>query len=163
MNDEAEKKRSQGAVMTLKNLDNRVNREAAKNIRANAAEEAIIGLMLIFDDQRSYVASGKAEVGEDDFSTEFGRRAFRLICELEQSEYGFSKAALGQNLGVDEMGKLEQIEQNRRKYTRNDRQVLEEYIKNLKEEKVAAAMGDDLEFILNSKRSKILEEKNKKT
>ncbi|MBO5845663.1 MAG: DNA primase, partial [Clostridia bacterium] len=79
MNDEAEKKRSQGAVMTLKNLDNRVNREAAKNIRANAAEEAIIGLMLIFDDQRSYVASGKAEVGEDDFSTEFGRRAFRLI------------------------------------------------------------------------------------
>ena len=163
MNDEAEKKRSQGAVMTLKNLDNRVNRDAAKNIRANAAEEAIIGLMLIFDDQRSYVASGKAEVGEDDFSTEFGRRVFRLICELEQSEYGFSKAALGQSLGVDEMGKLEQIEQNRRKYTRNDRQVLEEYIKNLKEEKVAAAMSDDLEFILNSKRSKILEEKNKKT
>ena len=85
-----------------------------------------------------------------------------VICELERSEYGFSKAALGQSFGVDEMGKLEQIEQNRRSYTRNDRQVLDEYIRNLKDEKLAAENRDDLDFILNRKRNKILEEKNKK-
>ena len=148
--------------MTAKNLDNRVNRDAAKNIRANAAEEALIGMMLIFDDLRSAVASGEADVTEEDFSTDFGRRAFAVICELERSEYGFSKAALGQSFGVDEMGKLEQIEQNRRSYTRNDRQVLDEYIRNLKDEKLAAENRDDLDFILNRKRNKILEEKNKK-
>ncbi|MBO5845580.1 MAG: hypothetical protein J6Q77_02925, partial [Clostridia bacterium] len=126
-------------------------------------EEAIIGMMLIFDELRREVVTGKIDLCADDFSTSFGRKVFEVISELERGEYGFSKAMLGVYFSVDEIGKLEQIEQNRRKYTRNDRQVLEEYIKNLKEEKVAAAMGDDLEFILNSKRSKILEEKNKKT
>ena len=162
MSAEAARRRSQEAIMTAKNLDNRVNRDAAKNIRANAAEEALIGMMLIFDDLRSAVASGEADVTEEDFSTDFGRRAFAVICELERSEYGFSKAALGQSFGVDEMGKLEQIEQNRRSYTRNDRQVLDEYIRNLKDEKLAAENRDDLDFILNRKRNKILEEKNKK-
>lgn len=161
MNAEAAKKRSQEAVMTAKNLDNRVNRDAAKNIRANAAEEAILGMMLIFDELRSEVASGKAGICADDFSTEFGKRAFIGICELEKGEYGFSKAALGQSFSVDEMGKLEQIEQSRRKYTRNDREVMNEYIKNLREERLASKNRDDLDFILSSKR-KALENKNKK-
>ena len=161
MRRDAAAKQTQSAVMAAKNLDNRVNRDAAKYIRANAAEEALIAMMLIFDELRSEVSSGSAGVCADDFSTEFGRRAFEVICELDRSKYGFSKAVLGQYFNIDEIGKLEQIEQNRRAYTRNDREVLLEYVKNLKEEKLMSENKDDIAFILNSKRDKIKEKKNK--
>ncbi len=155
MKRDAEAKQLQGAVMTAKNLDNRINRDAAKNIRANAAEEAIIGLMLIYDELRGEVAYGKIELSAGDFITEFGRRVFEVICSLERDEHGFSKAMLGQFFGVDEIGKLEQIEQNRRQYAKNDRSVLLEYIKNLKDEKNMSEKGDDIEYILKKKRSKL--------
>ena len=149
--------------MSAKNLDNRVNRDAAKFIRANAAEEAILAMMLIYDDFRRDIAEGKTELSAEDFFTEFGKRVFMLLCELESGEHGFSKAMLGQSLNLDEMGKIEQIEQNRRKYSRNDREVLDEYIKNLKEEKQNSENRDDIEFILSKKRNKIQEEKNKRS
>ena len=121
----------------------------------------IIGLLMIFDDMRSDVANGKTELGAEDFVTEFGRRAFSEICALELTEYGFSKAMLGQSFGLDEMGKLEDIEQSRRRYTKNDREVLLECIENLKREKEMAEKSDDLSFILNAKRDKLGKNKNK--
>ena len=162
MKKEADSKRSQDALMAAKNLDNRVNRDAAKYIRANAAEEAIIAMMLIYEELRRKAADGIGGLLADDFSTDFGKKVFEILCELEHGEYGFSKAMLGQYFSLDEIGKLEQIEQNRRKYSRNDEDVLLEYIRNLKEEKNASDKADDLDFILNSKRNKIREEKNKK-
>ena len=161
MKREAGAKQSRDALMTAKNLDDRINRDAAKHIRANAAEEALIGIMLIYDDLRSEVALGKTELSADDFITEFGKRAFEVICSLERDEYGFSKAMLGQRFTPDEVGKLEQIEQSRRQYTRNDRTVLLEYIKNLNEEKAMYENKDDISYILNSKRSRARELKNK--
>ena len=158
---EAMQKQSRDAMMSAKNLDNRVNRDAAKHIRANAAEEALIGMMLIFDDLRKVVASGEAGVLAEDFITEFGKKVFEAICELERGEYGFSKAMLGQYFGVDEIGKLEQIEQDRRKYTRNGREVLDEYVKNLKEEKLLNENKDDISFILSAKREKLSKDKEK--
>ncbi len=160
MQKESAGKMSRDAVMAAKNLDNRVNRDAAKHIRANAAEEAILGMMLIFDELRAEAASGKAELSADDFITEFGRKAFSVICELELGKFGYSKSMLAQTLTIDEVSKLEQLEQNRRKYSANDKSVMAEYIKNLKEEKVSAAMSDDLSFIINSKRSKLREKKD---
>lgn len=155
MRKDAEGKLSRDAVMTAKNLDNRVNRDAAKNIKANSAEEAIIGMILIFDELRSEIATGKIELLDSDFVTEFGKKAFSLIIELEKGKYGFSKSMLAQSLSMDEVGKLEQLEQNRRMFVANDRNVLLEYVKNLKEEKENVEKKDDLDFILASKRSKL--------
>jgi len=160
MQRESANKMSRDALMTAKNLDNRVNRDAAKNIRANSAEEAIIGMILIFDELRAEVASGRTELSADDFITEFGRKAFSTICELELGKFGYSKSMLAQTLSIDEVSKLEQLEQNRRKYSANDKNVLEEYIRNLKEEKLNAEKSDDLSFILNSKRNKLREKKD---
>ena len=161
MKREADAKQSRDAVMAAKNLDNHVNRDAAKHIRANAAEEALIGLMLIYDELRAEVAGGGLDLTADDFMTEFGKKVFVALCELERGEFGFSKAMLGAKFTVDEMGKLEQIEQNRRKYTKNDKEVLVECIRNLKEEKNKSENQDDINFWLNSKRTKVQESKNK--
>ncbi len=152
---DAERKRSAEALMSAKNLDNRVNRDAAKNIRASNDEETILSLMLIFDEFRVKIANGEIKLTSDDFVTEFGRRVFSAMCELERSESGFSKAMLGLYFNVDELGKLEQIEQTRRSYAKNDLEVLEGAIENLKEEKTHSENSNDLDFILMKRREQL--------
>ena len=161
MKKEERAKRSREAELVAKRLDDRVNLDAAKHIKANAAEEAIIGLLLIYDDMRSDVATGKIELGADDFVTDFARRAFAGVCELERTEQGFSKAMLGQTFSLEEISKLEEIEQNRRRFAKNDREVLLECIDNLKKEKEKTENSSDLSFILRAKREELKKSKNK--
>ena len=161
MKKEERAKRSREAELVAKRLDDRVNLDAAKHIKANAAEEAIIGLLLIYDDMRSDVATGKIELGADDFVTDFARRAFAGVCELERTEQGFSKAMLGQTFSLEEISKLEEIEQNRRRFAKNDREVLLECIDNLKKEKEKTENSRDLSFILRAKREELKKSKNK--
>ena len=153
MQRDAEKKRSADALMVAKNLDNRVNRDAAKNIKANNSEETVLSLMLIFDELRSKVAKGSIELSAEDFVTEFGRKVFSTMLELELSELGFSKAMLGQYFNIDELGKLEQLEQTRRSFTKNDEEVLTAAIKTLKDEKKLSENANDFNYILAQKRA----------
>ena len=157
---EAEKKRSGDALMAAKNLDNRVNRDAAKNIRANSAEEGILSMMLIFESLRANTANGKYALTPEDFMTDFGRRVFVAMCSLERSEAGFSKAMLGQYFNVDELGKLEQLEQTRRQYSKNDEEAFITYVENLKEEKRHSENVGDFNYILQMKRAAMQKKKN---
>ncbi len=136
---EYKQKESADAKLQIKNVGDRINTDAAKNIKANANEETILGLMLMFEDIRQDAANGKAGIGEADFVTEFGRRVFSAICELENTEAGFSKAMLGQQFSPDEMGRIEKLEIDRRKLDKNDREVFETCISGLKAEKNKAA------------------------
>lgn len=128
---EYSQKESQKAYMSVKNIDDRINPDASKNIRAAAAEELVLGLMLMFDEYRSDAVSGKTELRAEHFSTEFGRRVFDAICELERTESGFSKAMLGQSFSADEIGKIESMEQKRRALVTNGKEVFESAVKNL--------------------------------
>ncbi len=120
-----EKKRqeSQEAQLSVKNFKDTANVDAAKYIRANAAEETLLGLMLLDGEFRREAVSDRSPVKREYFLTEFGRRIFDAICRTEQNEYGFSEAALGQEFSVDERGRIEKIKQNRRALERNDREV----------------------------------------
>ena len=159
---EETKKQSREAYMTVKNINDRINPEASKNIKASASEETVLGLMLIFPEYRSDAASGKADISADDFSTEFGKRVFTAICELERTEAGFSKAMLGQSFNVDEIGRIESMEQKRHALSTNTREVFESSIKSLKDAKGASNDGDVLS-IFEKKRleaKKLKESKN---
>ncbi len=120
-----EKKRqeSQEAQLSVKNFKDTANVDAAKYIRANAAEETLLGLMLLDEAFRREAVGDQAAVKREYFLTEFGRRIFDAICCAEQSEYGFSEAAMGQEFSVEERGRIERIKQNRRALERNDREV----------------------------------------
>jgi len=103
--------------------------------------------MLIYDEFRRDAASGKAEIAADDFVTAFGRRIFEVLCELENSEGGYAKTMLGQFFEPAEMGRIERIEQDRRRLSRNDREVFLAFIEQIKKEKqacVPASGFDDL-------------------
>ena len=147
---EYEQRESQRAIMTAKGIDDRINTEASKNIKAKAAEELVLGLILMYPEYRAKAASGKADLTPDDFSTEFSRRVFSAICELENSEGGFSKALLGQYFTPDEIGRIESMEQKRRTLAANGEDVFLEGVKNVKAEK--GKTEDDLSAIFAKRR-----------
>ena len=128
------KKESEEAQRSIRNYGDRINTDASKNIRGSRTEETLLGLMLIFDEFRKEAAEGKAGITPDDFVTSFGRRIFEALCKLENSERGFSKAMLGEDFTIDELGRIEKIELERRALAKNDREVFLASISALKAE-----------------------------
>ena len=149
--------------MSVKNINDRINPDASKNIRANSAEETVLGLMLIYSEYRADAASGKADLSADDFSTQFGRRVFEAICELERTKAGFSKAMLGQSFSVDEIGRIESMEQKRHALSTNTREVFDISIKTLKESLGSSQNDADISSMFEKKRLEMKKLKESKT
>lgn len=159
---EAKNAQSKEAMLSIKHIGDRVNNDAAKNIRATANEEAIIGLMLIYDELRAEAASGAVGLTADDFITDFGKRVFSVLCELERSEGGYSRALLGQYFTVEEMGRLEKTELDRRMLARNDRSVFLSFVEGLKNESEKRSSSDGDPFSeLRRKQEELKQKKNK--
>ena len=143
MNSAEKKKESEEAQRSIRNLGDRVNTDAAKNIRASKAEETLLGLMLMFDEFRQEAASGRAGIAADDFVTSFGRRVFESLCRLELTENGFSKAMLGADFNIDELGRIEKIELERRALAKNDKEVFAAAVNALKKERAEEKNDED--------------------
>lgn len=141
-------KEGQQAQISAMNVGDRVNPDAAKNIRAAAAEEAILGMMLIYPEYRKAACADSALLNGSDFVTEFGKRCFQAICELEASEGGFSFSLLAEKFNVEEMGRITQMEQKRRSVTRNDNEVFQANISTLKSE----SSSDDSDWLSSLKK-----------
>ena len=152
---EYKKKQSRDALLSIKNIGDRVNTDAAKYVAANDCEENILAMMIIFDEYRHAVAKGEIELNADDFVTGFGRRVFETLCALETSAEGYSRAVLGQYFSLDEIGRLEKIEVERRRLTRNDKEVFVAAIASLKAQKAETEgiSGNDLLARLRQKRA----------
>ncbi len=141
--------------MSAMGIGDRINSDAAKNIRAAAAEEALIGLLLIYEEYRSLVVDEKIKLCADDFFTEFNRRVFEKITEL-QKDGGFVYSALCEFFTPEEMGRLQSMEQKRRVLTENGKEVLLECIETLKSEKNSQSGDspiDDIQKLLDKKRA----------
>ncbi|MGM9631695.1 MAG: DNA primase [Eubacteriales bacterium] len=148
---------SKEAQMSIKNIGDRINPDAVKFVSANAIEENILGLLLIFDEYRQGVASGKIELSAGDFVTSFGRKVFESIMEIQKSSDEFLPAMLGQYFSADEMGRLEKMRQNRLLLSENGREVFDTSVSSLKAEnqkKKSAESGDKF-ATLRQKQEKI--------
>ena len=134
---------SKQAQMSIKHIGDRVNPDAIKNIQANALEENILGLLLIYDEYRQGVISGKILLKADDFVTAFGKKVFSAIIEVAEANGEFLYAMLGQYFNADEMGRLEKMRQNRLALTENGRDVLDVSISALKSEREKINLADN--------------------
>jgi hypothetical protein len=138
-------------------VGDKINSDGIKNLKAKAAEEAIIGLLLLYDEFRDMVISGKAELAGEDFFSDFHRRAFENIISLQkQEQYDFSM--LGEYFDPDEMGRLQGLEQKRRMLTENGREVFASCIEALKNEKMVSPTEssdgiDEIKKLLERKRT----------
>ncbi len=151
---------ARAARMSALALDDRVNPEAAGNIRAAAAEDTVLGLMLLYEEHRRAVREGAVSLTADDFVTAFNRRVFEAIMELENSDGGFSTAVLGEQFDPDEMGRLAKLAQARRNLSENGQSVLKAAVRTLQDERNAvtkddAPPEDSLERLLEKKRQKM--------
>ncbi len=129
---EYRQKETTEAQASVRNYGDRINPDAARNIQAAAAEETILGLLLMYDEYRSVILRGELALGEEDFVTEFSRKVFAAIMEQQRSEGGFLFEMLGQTFSPDEMGRLTRMEQKRRALTENGIAVLRASIDTLR-------------------------------
>ncbi|MBO5305431.1 MAG: toprim domain-containing protein, partial [Clostridia bacterium] len=129
---EAKRKEGQDAQLSIRSYGDRTNPDAAKNIAANAAEEAILGMLLLYEEHRSAVMNGKVKLSAEDFCTSLGKRVFEAIMALHASEGGFLFSLLGESFTPDEMGRMQRYIQVRSQLTENGPEVLERSIQALK-------------------------------
>ena len=151
---------SQQARLSAMGLRDKVNPEAAGNIRASAAEETILGLLLLYGEHRRAVLDGTVPLTRDSFVTAFHRNVFTVIMALEESDGGFDFSLLGEYFTVEEMGRLARLEQVRRSLTENGTAVLRAAAATLAQarEKQAAKEAppvDSIHMILAGKRKQL--------
>ena len=155
---EFQAKTSQEARLAAMGVGDRINVDGIKNVKAKAAEEAIIGLMLLFDEYRDAIVDGKVALSGADFFSEFHKRVFEKMVELQkENQYDFSM--LGQFFTPDEVGRLQGLEQKRRALTENGKSVFLQCVEALKHEKSLSSTGDEggideIRRLLDSKRKK---------
>lgn len=154
---------SRQARLSVMGIRDKVNPEAAGNIRAAAAEETILGLLLLYGEHRKAVATGQIPLSRDSFVTAFHRNAFTVIMALEESDGGFDFALLGEYFSVEEMGRLARLEQARRSLSENGTSVLRAAAETLEEARESRAAKeappvDSIHMILAGKRKRLKED-----
>ena len=155
-------KESREAKMSIKGIGDRVNPDAAKNPHANAIEEAILGLMLLYDEYRNAVASQSIELSEDDFFTELGKRIFSEMMRLQKTDGGFAMSLMGENFTPEEMGRMQKMEHSRRQLTENGWDNFKSSVEALKSEKERISNRENGEWMENLRKRRD-ELKNKQT
>ena len=91
---EYKKEQSQKIVRQSAGYGDWVNPDFAKNVAAAKAEEAVLGMLLLYPEHREAVRTGKVALTADDFFTDFGRRIFTAIAENDR-DGSFSTSVLG--------------------------------------------------------------------
>ena len=157
---EGRQQQSRQAQLSAMNLGDKINPEAAGSVQAAAAEETIIGLMLMYAEHRKAVKTNLVSLTADDFVTSFHRRAFEAIMALETGEGGFDFSLLGEHFAPEEMGRLAKLEQKRRMLIENGTAVLRGAVDTLhaakeKKEVKEASPIEGLQMLLEGKRKKI--------
>lgn len=121
---EARQRESRELQLSARNFGDRVNPDAAKDPAAAAAEDVILGLLLLYPEHRKALAAGELPLAEEHFFTAFGKRVFTACLTAEQEGDGFSFSALGEQFSPDEMGRLVRLQQDRQSLSNNGREVL---------------------------------------
>ena len=127
-------KEGHDAQMSAKHIGDRINPDSAKNVPAANAEEAILGLMLLFDEHRSAVASGNVKLVADDFFTDLGKRSFNAIMKLHNSDGGYMfSLLLEEGFSPEEMGRFQSMINKRMDLSSNGADVFKANVQALLE------------------------------
>ncbi|MBO5274953.1 MAG: DNA primase [Clostridia bacterium] len=141
------KNESTAAMRTAEGWGDRINTDFIKNPRAARAEESILG-MLQLRPELIRTACGGEVLKEDDFFTEFGKRAFRVISANIES--GAAPDNFAEHFNIDESGRLITMKINRSQLTENGEGVYCECVAALRDAGKQKTMN--IEYILSKKR-----------
>ncbi len=148
---------SREAQASVKHFGDRINPEAARDVKGSAAEESVLGLLLIFEEYRNAVEKGEIPLAADDFVTGFHKRVFEEIMRLHAGESGFRFELLGMNFSADEVGRIEKMEMTRQQLSQNGPSVFRSAVSALQEARAhETARGGDLNARMEYLRKKKL-------
>ena len=102
-------------------------------------------MALLFPEHRRALATGRVALTPEDFFTDFGKRVFTRVMEMENSADGFHFSALGEYFSPDEVGRLVKLQQDRQSLANNDESVLAaaaEALRDKREKRQALSSGD---------------------
>ena len=151
---EYKREQAQKIVRQSAGYGDRVNPDFAKNVAAAKAEEAVLGMLLLFPEHRKAVRTGKVALTAADFFTEFGRRVFEAIEENDR-DGSFAPSVLGQIFTPEEEGRITRMQLSRSALSDNGAAVFAENAAALRRERAAAASdGDGVDGILELIREK---------
>lgn len=130
-------------------VGDRINPEYSANPKAAAAEEAILGIFMLYPEKIAKITSGKIALTPDDFVTKFNRRVFEELLRLH-SEGVNDVGALGAIFTPEEMNKVYEIQMKRNGLESASEEVLLDNITVLHNAKAEAQT--DIEKLLAAKR-----------
>ena len=129
----------------------RINPDYIKNPGAAAAEETILGILLLHPEIWSELQKSGEKLTVDDFFTAFGKKVFENL-EPNLTDPLFEPGMLGEVLSVEEMDRVASIRRSRSLLQQNSITVLRDSIDRLREATTRREMS--IEDILNKKRQK---------
>lgn len=151
---EYKKEQSQKIVRQSAGYGDRINPDFAKNVAAAKAEEAVLGMLLLYPEHREAVRTGKVALAAADFFTEFGRRVFEAIEENDR-DGSFTPSVLGQFFTPEEEGRITRMQLSRSALSDNGAAVFADNVAALRRERAAEASdGDGVDGILELIREK---------
>jgi len=152
---EYKKKESQYIVRQSAGFGDRINPDYAKNVAAAKAEETVLGLLLLYPEHRAAMQEGKVQLSETDFFTDFGKRVFNAIVEI-QNNATFDVSLLGEYFSPEEQGRIMRYQLARKDLSDNGSTVFAESVAALRRE-TSQSSGedpfDDLLSIIQNKRN----------
>lgn len=128
----------------------RINPDYVKNPGAAAAEEAILGILLLHPELYRQLQKDGKPLQTEDFFTAFGKKVFAALVE-RIDDPSFESGMLGEVLSIEEMDRVAELRQNRARL-QNTLTVLQDGVSRLRE--ASARSEQSLEDILSKKRRK---------
>ena len=147
--DEEEKRK---VVMSSLGVGDRVNRDHAKYPKAAHAEQAILGMMMLYPEYIEAVKNGKIQLSAEDFVTEFDRRVFCRLLE-KGGEGGFG--AMADEFSPEEISSMSAMVVARKELSDNGESVFRETVAALKDAaRSYGDPGDDMQRTLDILKNK---------
>lgn len=138
---------SKKIILESQGYGDRVNPDKIKNLKANSAEEMILGIMLKFNEYIKGVVNGKFDLKEEDFVSDFSKRVFRAITE---SADDFDIGVLNSQFTEAEMARIIKMQISREGLTVSDN-IFKDSIDALREAGQKSVLS--IEDIINKKRN----------
>lgn len=131
-------------------VGDKINPERAANLKAASAEEAILGIMMLYPERRKDVFEGKTALSEDDFVTVFNKRVFLGLKKM-YGEGLTDIGALGADFSGEEMGRIYEMQMRREGLDSSSDAVFSDNVSALKAER--AVNETDIDKLIRAKLS----------
>lgn len=138
---EVQKEQTRRMIRQAEGYGDRVNPDKIKNPRASAAEETLLGILLLYPEKASILTEGENPLRTEEFFTEFGARVYAAFLAHWQKGEPFDTGLLGESLTPDEMSRVVRMAMNRTHLVNENDQILTDCVKILREEKEKATLS----------------------